>query len=446
MCKDRKGGREDMPESSGRILVLGAYGFIGAEITHGLRASGFDVIAAGRNARQAARVLPGVPFRHAEMLKLCQAQDWMDLIRDVDSVVNCAGQLQDRSPGDLEAVHHAALAALAGACAEKGVGIVQISAAGAGPEASTEFMRSKGRGDAALLASGAKAHVLRPGLVIAQGAYGGTRLLRMLAAVPLVQPLALADAEVQCTGMSDLVEAVRAALCQRLPMGTYDLVEDRPHRLEEVLAQTRAWLGFSKAKRVVQLPGWMLAPVVFGADVLGRLGWRSPLRRTALREIGNGVRGDPEPYRLATGQGLMPLADVLKGYCAGREHRLDARMALLMPIAVAVLSLFWLASGLIGLWQLEAAAAVLVAQGWEAWLAKSSVVFWSLTDVALGGAVLWRPWATKACLGMVAVSLFYLAAASLATPAMWSDPLGPLVKIFPGILLAVITRQLLEER
>ncbi|UWQ81308.1 DoxX-like family protein [Leisingera sp. S132] len=117
-----------------------------------------------------------------------------------------------------------------------------------------------------------------------------------------------------------------------------------------------------------------------------------------------------------------------------------------MPAAVAVLSLFWLASGLIGLWQLEAAAKVLTDAGWGSLPAKASVAFWSLADIALGLAILWRPWAARACLGMAAVSLIYLAAATAVTPQMWADPLGPLVKVLPGLLLALITHQLLQER
>ena len=435
-----------MAEKTGRVLVLGAYGFIGAEVVRSLQASGFDAAGLGRNPRQAARVLPGVPFAEADLLQLLQAEDWVPLLRNVVAVVNCAGVLQDMAPGELEAVHHTAIAALGQACARQGVRVVQVSAAGAGPGAATEFMRSKGRGDAALLASGAQAHVLRPGLVIGEGAFGGTRLLRMLAAVPLVQPVALAGAQVQCTGMADLANAVAAAVRQDLPPGSYDLVEDHPRSLGQVLAATRGWLGFAPARVVLRVPDWTLPAVAACADGLGRLGWRSPLRSTAIAEIKNGVHGDPVPYRRAAGRGLAPLPEILRRLPSGREQRLDARMALMMPVAVAVLSLFWLTSGLIGLWQLEAAANVLLAKGWGSFLAKASVVFWSIADIALGMAVLWRPWAARACLGMAGVSLFYMLAASVFTPEMWTDPLGPLVKVLPGVLLALITHQLLQER
>lgn len=435
-----------MAENTKRVLVLGACGFIGAEVVRAVQAAGFEAAGLGRSPAQAARVLPGVPFVRGDLLQLLRPEDWAPLLRGADAVVNCAGVLQDLAPGELEAVHHTAIAALGAACAQRGVPVVQVSAAGAGPEAGTEFMRSKARGDAALCASGAALRILRPGLVIGQGAYGGTRLLRMLAAVPLVQPVALADAPVQCIGMADLAAAVVAALQGRLPQGAYDLVEDQAHRLEEVLAETRAWLGFAPAQLVLRFPRWLLPPVAACADALGRLGWRSPLRSTAIAEIRRGVRGDPGPYRAAAGAGIAPLNAIYQSLPCGRAQRLDARMALLMPLAAAVLSLFWLASGLIGLWQLGAAAAVLTEAGWGGLPAKSSVVFWSLADIALGLAILWRPWAARACLGMAAVSLIYLAAATAVTPQMWADPLGPLVKVLPGLLLALITHQLLQER
>ncbi|WP_254695143.1 NAD(P)H-binding protein [Leisingera sp. NJS201] len=122
-----------MAEKIGRVLVLGAYGFIGAEVVRSLQTSGFAVTGLGRSAEQAARVLPGVPFVAGNLLQLLQPEDWTLLLQGVDAVVNCAGVLQDMAPGELEAVHHLAIAALAAACADRGTKVVQVSAAGAGP-------------------------------------------------------------------------------------------------------------------------------------------------------------------------------------------------------------------------------------------------------------------------------------------------------------------------
>ncbi len=47
---------------------------------------------------------------------------------------------------------------------------------------------------------------------------------------------------------------------------------------------------------------------------------------------------------------------------------------------------------------------------------------------------------------MIALSLAYLAASAWYTPWLWADPLGPMVKVLPGILLAGVLHTLLEDR
>jgi hypothetical protein len=44
------------------------------------------------------------------------------------------------------------------------------------------------------------------------------------------------------------------------------------------------------------------------------------------------------------------------------------------------------------------------------------------------------------------VSLAYLLLGAVLTPYLWADPLGPLVKIVPGIGLASAVAALAEER
>jgi uncharacterized protein YbjT (DUF2867 family) len=435
------------PSTGPRVLVLGGYGFIGAALVRALIRAGCAVAVFGRDGKMAERVVPGVAFVPGDLRSFAKPQDWLAVIRGYDLVVNAAGQLQ-ASTAELDQVQHLAIAALAEACGDTGTGLVQISAAGASADSATEFMRSKAAADAAVVKQADRTNiwVLKPGLVLGQGAFGGTALLRMLAAMPVVQPVALEQAQIQSVGL----EAVATAVCQAaraaLPPGSYDLVEDQPHSLQEILRQTRAWLGFAPARWQILLPRPLLWLTTRGADVLGRLGWRSPLRRTAVQVLEQGIAGDPAPYRQATGQGVAALPQILGEMRAGREHRLEARMLLCMPFAVALLSLFWFLSGIIALWQLDSAALHLTAAGWSPGLSRTSVAFWAGVDIVLALALLWRPWARQACLAMVAVTLFYLGAASLVTPQMWSDPLGPLVKTLPGLMLALITHQLLQER
>lgn len=435
-----------MSQQPRHVLVLGAYGFIGAQVVRALQQEGVEVTGLGSDPVASARVLPDIIVKQGDMRQMLSAKDWHPYLTGIDLVINCAGALQDTASGDLERLHHRAIAALATAATEEKVAIVQVSAVGATLEASTDFMRSKARGDAALLASGARVTILRPGLVIGQGAFGGTLLLRMLAAVPVIQPVALPGTPVQSVMIDDVTDAVVTAAMGGLSEGVYDLVEDTPDSLENVVLATRRWLGFRAPHLIFRVPDWILPLTARLADVAGHLGWRSPLRRTAIAVLKNGVTGNPIAYRSATGRSIRPLDQALRGISVGREHRLDARMALMMPVVIATLCLFWLASGLIGVWQVESAAKLLQATGWSAPLSKASVVFWSFVDIALAAAVLYRPWAGRACLAMVTVSLVYLISATIVTPGLWADPLGPMVKVTPGIMLALIAHQMLEAR
>ncbi|HCQ67485.1 MAG TPA: oxidoreductase, partial [Rhodobacteraceae bacterium] len=70
----------------------------------------------------------------------------------------------------------------------------------------------------------------------------------------------------------------------------------------------------------------------------------------------------------------------------------------------------------------------------------------ALVDLGLGLGILWRRWTAAASLGMIGVSLGYMGGAALFAPDLWADPLGPMVKVVPGIGLALFTAMLAEDR
>lgn len=434
-------------DRSQKILVLGAYGLIGSGVVQCLQADGYDVIGMGRDIATGMRVLPSVEWIKGDLAQMGHPNDWRDVLSGISHVVNCAGALQDGPADDLDRIHHLVVQALARVCDTSDTYLIQISAVGASIDASIPFLQTKGAGDAAISASGAKHCIIRPGLVLAPRAYGGTALLRMLAAAPFFQPVALPDARVQTVSLADLSGAVAAAVRGDLPdHAEFDLVEAEAHQLGEVVTRHRAWLGFAPAKTQLAAPAWMISSVAVIADGLGYLGWRSPLRNTSISVLAAGITGDPDG---ATGVGLPPpdsMARSLAKMPASAEDRLFARSLLLMPLTVCVLAFFWLASGIIGLVRLPAAAETLTAVGWAPWLAGAAVFFWAVIDIVIGIAFLFRPWARRACWAAIGVSLLYLAAATLFTPFLWFDPLGPLVKILPGIILALLLRVMLENR
>lgn len=424
-----------------RVLILGGNGFIGSEMVRASALHGHDVAALARDPGKAAQRMPAIRWLQADIAKLTAPADWLPLLQEIDAVVNCAGALQDGARDDVAAVQFVAMGALYEAASTSDIRlIVQISARTEGAE--TPFLTTKRQADDALQRSGIPFVLLRPGIVIGRNAYGGSALLRALAAFPLLTPLAHGDGRMQFAALSDVVAAVLDALDGKIATGS-DISVTAPQilSLTEAVAIHRRWLGLPPT-RAISIPAWVATLVAKGADLLGWLGWRSPLRSTALDVAAGGVAGHPaNPDRPA-----KTLEEALQAAPAGAQDLWFARLYLLKPAIFGTLSLFWLLSGLIALLRFDASAAHLNAVGASAVLAAVLTVVTSLADIALGLGVVVRRTAALALKGMVALSLAYLFGATLLTPGLWADPLGPLVKVLPSIGLALVALAILDER
>jgi uncharacterized protein YbjT (DUF2867 family) len=386
-------------------------------------------------------------WRAGDLRTLTTADDWAPLLASIDAVVNASGALQDGAKDTLALSQDQSIRSCIDACVRAGVRkFVQISAPGAVADATTAFMRTKANADAALRASGLNWTILKPGLVISAYAYGGTALIRMLAAFPWVQPLTSSQARLQTVAAGDVAEAVALALTtERMARLDVDLVEGQSHTLGEIVAAFRTWLGFSPAYAVLEAPRFVGALVARCADLGGWLGWRSPLRTTALSVLAGNVLGDAAAGERALGRPLKSLDESLRALPSTAQERVFARAQLLFPALLIVLSGFWIASGVIALLHGDAAASVLrgtpLANDAEAF-----VMGGALLDIAIGVGLCVRATMRMAALAAVMLSALYLAIGSVVTPELWADPLGPFVKVIPGIALALVVLALAAER
>ena len=143
----------------------------------------------------------------------------------------------------------------------------------------------------------------------------------------------------------------------------------------------------------------------------------------------------------------MPLAPAPAREPASVQERRFARLYFVKPVVFAVLALFWIGTGLISLgpgW--ERALEYLRAGGASEGLAATAAIVGSLVDIAIGVALAFRRTARRALFGALAVSAFYLIAGTFVLPQLWLEPLGPLLKILPIIVLNVVALGLLEDR
>lgn len=429
------------------VLVLGGYGLIGSALVDRLTADGHDVTGLGRDVTAASRQRPKAQWIAADMSRLLSATDWTPLLQGIDVVVNAAGALQDGARDRLDLVHNKSIAALVEACGIAGVRrLVQISAVGVTADCTSAFFNSKAAGDAAVMASPLEWVILRPGLVIAPGAYGGTALLRALAAVPGLAPGLGTIQPIQTVSVFDVADAISRSVAGTIPSGTVaDLVEDDRHSLAEVIAAFRAWLGLPPP-RFVPLPAFVGVIAARLADVLGGLGWRSPLRSTALAALSQGVLGDPTRWHALTGQRLRSLEQSLVTTPAQVQEQWFARLWLLKPIILICLALFWIVSGLIGIARFSAAVEVLTTRGMGDELAVAFVGTGSAVDVVLGSLVAVRRYAKAALIGMVLATVGYLIGGTIFASDLWFDPLGSLVKTVPVLCLIFVALAVLDER
>lgn len=430
-----------------KVLVAGALGFIGRHLVAALRERGHAVVAAVRAGRR-GEVADGLETVECDFERDIDPATWLPRLAGVDAVVNAAGVLK-ASAQRFEAIHAQAPLALARAAAELGLRrFVQVSALGDPRDG--DFVASKQRGDEALLGCGLPVTVLRPSLVYAlAGSYGGSSLLRALAAAPLLlpvpgrgrQPLAPLHAR-------DLANLVVIAIERPGPDaaidGVHTVVGPQTIVLADYLRALRRWLGLRRAP-LLPLP----MPLLRIAGALGDRFGDGPLGSTMLRMIARGnAGGGDEHARLAAAFGVAPrsLADWLAREPAHTQDRWHARLYPLAPLLRCGLGLMCLLSAVAGFAQSPAQVSVLAAPlGWPEWLAWTLAYGGSALDAGLGAMLLgnWR--ARLAGNLLLAAVLAYTLVLGVGMPGLWLDPWGALAKNL-AILPAILAWRVLDDR
>jgi len=327
-----------------RILIVGASGFIGSAVAARLSAEGHHIIGVARHPPQSLATITWHPLDVAETTR---PEDWSAVLHNVDAVVNCAGALQDGPADSVQAVHVAGPTALFRACVVHGVRrVIHISAVGVDRETPSGFSRSKRAGDEALMALDLDWVILRPSVVIGRSAYGGSALLRGLAALPIL-PVMSETAPIQVAHLDDVVDAILLFLRPDAPAKVaIDVVGPRQYRFEELVALLRTWMRWPPV-RLVRLPGWIAGVLYRLGDFAARLGWRPPVRTTARLEMARGAVGDPSRFKELTGVEPRDVGEALMREPASVQERWFARLYVLKPIVFTVFPLFWIATAIV---------------------------------------------------------------------------------------------------
>lgn len=431
-------GVAPFPDDGPRVLVLGANGFIGAHAAAAVSAAGFRVRAGARRPIEAGRRAPLYDWVFADFRALTTPEAWAPLLADVVAVVNCVGVLQDGGGDDTRAAHVDGPRALIAACEQAGVRrLIHLSAVGI-DGAATAYATTKAQTEQLLKRSALDWLILRPSLVIARSTFGGTGLIRALAAFPGLIPVVGGDQTFRPVAMEDLCAAVVAGLERPdVVHEAFDVAGPEAVGMTGMLTAYRAWLGLPPAP-ILRVPRGLAAPVLALGDLLGRLGWSSPLRTTAMRQLDHDVAGQGDDWVARLGVSPRGFSRYLSHTPASVQDVWNARLWFVRPVAIVTLGLFWLITGLISFgpgW--TGALAVLEEGGFGRW--AGPVAWWgALLDVVLGLALFVRPWTARVALIMAVSTLGYLLAATISLPHYWVDPLGPWLKVLPMMALCLV--------
>ncbi len=418
-----------------RVLVTGAAGFIGRHVVAALLERRHSVVGVMRGpAPPSLADHPRFTIVRRDLTKMTEADDWRDIVSGVDVVLNCAGVLQ-AGRRTMTAVHERAPQALFTAAAKAGITrILQVSAISA--DAETLYAESKRAADEALMQMDLDWVVVRPSLVYARGSYGGTSLLRGLAALPgAVMVPGDGSQTFRPVYMDDLV-GILCELCESRTIKRYVIEPVGPEvmTLREIVTATRRWLDLTPA-RVIQVP---MALVKTAAKVGDLLRWKV-VNSTAVAQITHGNTGSSGAFAGLYAPAARSMDDVFAATPSSVQDRWHARLALLAPVLTAVLALMWLVTGVVGLVAGEPlAASISESLGREgvdprlfAW--GGGVIEIAIALLLLTG--LPTRWLAALQLGVI---LMFTAVLSVALPHLWLDPLGPLLKNIPFVALILV--------
>lgn len=426
-----------------RMLLIGATGFIGSAVLTALLNAGHQVLASYHRSQG--------PTRHnCRWIRLDMAratpQVWTSLLTGIDAVVNCAGVLQDNAWESTRAVHRDAVKALVDACERANVPrLVHLSAIGVQQRSPTEFSRTKREAEDYIGGSTLDWVILRPAVVVGDGAFGASALFRGLAALAWL-PVMPDTGHLQIVQRRELVATI-LRLCQQTAPARIALDIAGPERLSmtEIVASYRAWLGFPPA-RTFAVPQGFARPLYRMGDMARMLGWRPPLGTTARIQMRDGAVGDIEPWKQTIGIEPKSLEAALAERPASVQERWFARLYFLKPLALVVFAAFWIATGLISLTSGYQIGVNLMLEAGAGPLAGPAVIAGAIADICVGIAISFRRSARLGLWGAVALTLFYAVAGSILVPRLWNEPLGPLLKIWPILMLNFMLLATLDER
>ena len=248
-----------------KIAITGANGFVGRNLIALLLedTAARDIRAIVRDAATALRELP-VDGLDIVVADVTDPQTLRTAFDGCEMVVHTVAVPTERR-ATFEAVNVRGTEHVVAEAARAGVRrVVHLSAIGADPESPFPFLRSKGRGERAVTASGLEHVALRPSVLFGRGDDFFPKLGFSLH-FPVVPVPGNGSARFQPLHVGDLAQAIRKALRGTMS-GVHEIGGPDVVTYDELLSETMR--GFRKRRPRLHLPVPLMKPAAFAMGLV----------------------------------------------------------------------------------------------------------------------------------------------------------------------------------
>ena len=245
-----------------KVLLLGGSGFVGTYIANRLSQRGVEVTIPTRR-RERTKALIIQPNVEMPEVNINSEEALVELMQGKDAVINLVGILHSRDvvlpySKDFAEAHVELPKKIVAACKKAGVRrLLHMSALGADPKGPSEYLRSKGDGEAVVMAAQGDLDVtvFRPSVIFGLGDSFLSMFAGVLRKLPFF-PLGFGQARFQPVWAADVADAYVDSLGNAATFGqAYDLVGPSIYTLRELVDYT-AKLVNSNAKVIPLSEGW----------------------------------------------------------------------------------------------------------------------------------------------------------------------------------------------
>ncbi len=252
------------------VTIFGGSGFVGRYIARRMAKEGWRVRVACRHPNQALFVRSYGAVGQVEPV-FCNIRDDASVraaLAGAQAAVNCVGTFNRGGANNFEAVQTAGAARIARLAAEGGLSaMVHISSLGADANAISDYSRSKGEGEAAVLTAFPTAMILRPSVIFGNEDGFFNRFAAMAKLGPIL-PLVGGNTKFQPVSVED----VAAAAVKGVTGGASGVYELGGPDVDTLRGLIQSMLAVIQRRRlVINLPFWVgttMATVLSGVSAL----------------------------------------------------------------------------------------------------------------------------------------------------------------------------------